>query len=215
MGWVSLFAVLALAAALLAVLRLPRALWSAAGAVLLLGATGYALQGRPGLPGAKPKPQVDTIEVAPEFVALREAMWGRFTAEWQLETTADALLRQGNARGAVQVLLAGVRRYPTDPELWTALGSALVAHDGGIVSPPALNAFNRAMALAPRHPAPRFFLGLGYVQMGELSKARAAWAESLALTPPSASYRRDIAERIAVLDALAQMQAGQAPPGGQ
>ena len=211
MGWVSLFAVLALAAALLAVLRLPRALWSAAGAVLLLGATGYALQGRPGLPGAKPKPQVDTIEVAPEFVALREAMWGRFTAEWQLETTADALLRAGNARGAVQVLLSGVRRYPDDPELWTALGSALVAHDGGNVSPPALNAFGRALALAPRHPAPRFFLGLGYVQAGDLGKAREAWAQALALTPPNAAYRRDIAERIAVIDALAQMQAGQAP----
>lgn len=211
MGWLSLALVLALAAGLLVALRLPRALWSAAGAVLMLGAAGYALQGRPGLAGAAPKPRVETIEVAPEFVALREAMWGRFTAEWQLQLTADALLRAGNARGAVQVLLAGVKRYPRDAELWTALGSALVAHDGGNVSPPALNAFGRAIALAPRHPAPRFFLGLGYVQAGDLGKARAAWAQSLALTPPGAGYRQGIAERIAVLDALAQMQAGQAP----
>lgn len=211
MGWLSLGLVLLLAAGLLLALRLPRSLWSAAGAVLMLGATGYALQGSPALPDARPKPQIDAIEVAPEFVALREAMWGRFTAEWQLQTTADALLRAGNARGAVQVLLGGVKRYPTDAELWTALGSALVAHDGGNMSPPALNAFNRALALAPRHPAPRFFLGLGYVQAGELGLARAAWAQALTLAPPNAAYRREIAERIAVLDALAQMQAGQAP----
>lgn len=213
MGWVALAAVMALVGALLALLRLPRALWSATGAALMLGATGYALQGRPLLPGAVPHPSIDTIEVAPEFVALREAMWGRFTAEWAQAKTADALLRAGNARGAVQVMLAGVRRYPDDPELWTGLGSALVAHDGGNVSPPAARAFARAIALAPRHPAPRFFLGLGYVQGGDLARARALWAEALALTPPNAAYRRGIAERLAVLNALAQMQAG--APGPQ
>ncbi|MBX9797800.1 tetratricopeptide repeat protein [Sphingomonas sp.] len=211
MGWAALILLAAVAAALLWLLRLPRMLWAATGMVLMLGCAGYALQGRPGMPGATPKPQVDAIEVAPEFVTLREEMWGRFTQEAALATAADGLLRAGNTQEAAQVALAAVRRYPKSAEVWTNLGSVLATHDGGNMSPPALFAFRRAMALAPRHPAPRFFFGLALIQGGKIGEARAAWVEALRLTPAKATYRAAIGERIALLDMLAAQMAQQQP----
>ncbi len=213
MGWIALALVAVATAALLWLLGLPRLLWAAAGTVLMLGCAGYALQGTPRLPAAAPKPQVDAIEIAPEFVELREEMWGRFTQEAALATAADGLLRAGSTQQAVQVALAAVRRYPQSAEVWTNLGSVLATHDGGTLSPAALFAFRRALALAPKHPAPPFFLGLALVQGGKISEARAAWQQALRLTPEKAEYRRGIAERIALLDMLAAQnaQAGGAP----
>src|SRR3546814_6776767 len=51
MGWVWLIVIGAAAAGALALLGVGRGLWSLVGAALMLGATGYALQGRPDEPG--------------------------------------------------------------------------------------------------------------------------------------------------------------------
>lgn len=207
MGWVMLAVVAISAAALLVVLRLPRLIWTTAGAALMLGCAGYAVQGRPGLPDAKPKPQVESIETAPELIALRTAMWGKFTVEAEYETAFDALMRVGDARSAVALAIGGVRKYPNSAELWTDLGSAYVTHDGGIMSPTARFAFDRAIAIAPQHPAPRFFRGLGHIQSGQLAEGRADWIAALARVPANAPYRPAIVERIAVLDQFIRMAA--------
>ena len=206
MGWFMLAAVVTLAAGLLVVLRVPRLLWTTAATALVLGCAGYAMQGRPGLADAKPRPQVKSIETAPDLIALRTAMWGKFTVESQYEVAFDALMRVGDARSAVKLAIGGVTKYPDSAELWTDLGSGFVAHDGSL-SPPARFAFDRAIALAPQHPAPRFFRGLGHVQSGQLAEGRADWAQALALTPANAPYRAGIAERIAVLDQFIAMAA--------
>lgn len=216
MGWAMLAALMVLAAALLWWLRLPRLLWTSVGTALALGGAGYALQGHPGLAGASPKPAArqDAIGTAPEIIALRGAMWGKFTEEAAYEAAFDALLRAGAAGSAAKLAIGGVRRYPNSAELWTDLGSALVANDQSL-SPPARFAFARAIALAPDHPAPRFFLGLALIESGRLPEARAAWAESLARVPSGARYRGEIADRLAALDqfiAAAQAAAAAAAP---
>ncbi len=200
MGWLWLAVLGLVAAALLSRLGVARPLWSFAGAALMLGATGYALQGRPLLGGrsARPAPVVDAVE--PELIALRDAMLGRFTSDNAYLIAADAMTRVGEPRAAVQAILGGLRRMPRSVPLWTGLGTALAANDGGQLSPPALFAFRQAARLAPRHPAPPFFLGLAHIRAGELDKARPYWARALALTPPGRSYRIDIATRLAVLD---------------
>lgn len=205
MGWVMLALVTIAAAGLLALLRMPRQLWTTVGAALMLGCAGYALQGRPGLPAAAPKPQPQSIETAPEMIALRTSMWGKYTVESQYEAAFDALMRTGDARSAVQLAIGAVNKYPNSAELWTDLGSAYVTHDGGMMSPSARFAFDRAIAIAPRHPAPRFFKGLGHIQSGQLAEGRADWLRALALTQPNAPYRAAITERIAVLDQFIQM----------
>jgi cytochrome c-type biogenesis protein CcmH/NrfG len=106
----------------------------------------------------------------------------------------------------VQVLLGGIRIAPKSLVLWTGLANAMAAHDGNQVSPPALFAFQQAMRLAPKHPAPPFFLGLAYVRAGEFAKARPYWGKALALTPANISYRGEIEVRLALLDRLLAAQ---------
>ena len=200
MGWVALAVLGGGAMALLVWLKLGRALWSLAGAALMLGATGYALQGRPML-GAHPAvPAVPTAADDAALIALRDQMLGRFSGDGAYLVAGDAMARVGDRRAAVQVILGGIRAIPESVLLWTGLGNALVAHDGRQLSAPALFAFQQAARLSPRHPAPPFFLGLAYVRAGNFGAARPLWARALALAPPAASYRTDIAVRLALLD---------------
>lgn len=217
MGWVVLALLAALAALLLWRLGVPRLLWTTMGAALALGATGYALQGSPGQPEKLAEPVVESADIQADISELRGAMFGRFDGNAAYATAAEAMIRAGSPASAVKVTLGGLDRFPNSPALWTELGSVLVAHDGGNVSPAAIFAFNRAIRLAPRHPGPPFFLGLGYVEAGQLAEARRWWARSLELTPPGASYRPAIVERLALLDQFIvmaqqqQQQARQAP----
>lgn len=199
MGWAMLALVVAFALGVLAWFRLPRALWTSVGTVLMLGAAGYALQGAPTLPGAVPHPLKDPSAASPALSELRSAMWGRFTEEAAYEAAFDALLRDGDTRSAVTLAVSGIRKYPNSAELWTDLGSALVANDHTL-SPPARYAFMRAIAITPHHPAPYFFLGMGMVEAGQYADARTEWAAALARTPERASYRSQIADRLAALD---------------
>lgn len=214
MGWVMLAVIGAATVLLLWRLGLPRLLWTTAGAVLMLGASGYALQGSPFAPASPARPSVSQIEVSPDIVALRGDMFGRFSEDAAYQTAADGMLRANVPSAAVKVTLGGINKLPRSIALWTQLGSVLVVHDGGNVSPAALFAFNRAMQLAPRHPGPPFFLGLGYLQAGRFDEARLWWARSLALCPAKAGYRAGVAERLALLDQFLAMsrQQGAQPP---
>ncbi|WP_380787336.1 tetratricopeptide repeat protein [Sphingomonas sp. R86521] len=200
MGWISLAIIGVAAFAMLAWLKVDRLLWTMVAAALMLGAAGYALQGSPSLPA---HPVVTALAPTPddgELTDLRDRMLERYTGQAAYLVAADAMTRLGDRRAAVQVLLGGIRIAPNSLVLWTGLGEALAAHDGNQVSPAALFAFQQAMRLAPRHPAPPFFLGLAYVRAGNLEAAQPYWARALALTPPGISYRKDIAIRVALLD---------------
>ena len=88
--------------------------------------------------------------------------------------------------------------------LWTGLGMAYAQHDGS-VSPPALFAFRHAIHLAPSHPAPYYFLGMAYINSGQVAQARPYWARALALTPPGLSYRSQIADQLQRVDGYLAM----------
>lgn len=201
MGLVALLLLCGVVAAALWRLGVARPLWSIAGAALMLGATGYALQGRPQLPGRPTRSNVRPIEVDPGLVAIRGEMFGTYTIDAAYLTAGDAMLRSGDAKAAVQVMLGGIRRYPGSVELWTGLGTTLAAHDGDRVSPPALLAFQQAIRLSPTHPGPFFFAGLAYVRAGRFAEARTYWARAIALSPVGAPYRAPIALRLALLNA--------------
>ncbi len=210
MGWVMLALIAGGAAFMLRRLGLPRLLWTMGAAALMFGAVGYALQGAPNLPETLAKPDIRSLEIEPDMVALREAMFGRFSLDAAYQTASDAMIRANAPAAAVKVTLGGLDKLPGSIALWTQLGSTLVVHDGGTMSPAALFAFRRAIHLAPRHPGPAFFLGLGYAQSGDLVQARAWWARALALSPPGAGYRGAIVERLALLDQFIAMSAAEA-----
>lgn len=202
MGWLGFVLLAGAALAALVLLRVDRLLWSMVGAALMLGAAGYAWQGRPALPASPARPNAVQVRDDPSLIDLRERLFGRFTADSAYLTASDAMARAGDRRSAVRAILGGLNRYPTSVMLWTALGTALAAHDGNRLSPPALFAFEQAMRVAPLHPGPRFFLGLAQVRQNDYEAARTAWAKALALSPAGASYRRDIALRVKLIDQL-------------
>lgn len=209
MGWVGLVLLGVGAMIALALLGVPRLLWSFAGAGLMLGATGYALQGRPMLAAHPVSPDATSIAVDPALVDLRERMTGRISMDGAYLIAGDAMLRSGDPTSAAQVVLGGVRKYPQSFTLWMGLGTTLAAKDGMQVSPAALFAFQQAMRLAPEHPAPPFFLGMAYVQAGEFAKAKPYWVRAVELAPKAASYHRDLAIRLVALDrVLAMTSAG-------
>lgn len=208
MGWIALGLIAAAALGALRMLGVRGALGRYMAAALLSGAAGYALQQRATLPGHPVRAETQAIEVDPGMVAFRAAI---LPGQAQTLAAADEQLRGGETEAAVQTLQRAIARDPGDVALWTGLGSALAAHDGGQVSPAAQFAFRRAWELGPREPGPLFFLGLAYVQAGELAAAKAAWLRALALTPRDAPYRVDIAERLVLIDEFQAMAAGARP----
>ncbi|MEG3175019.1 hypothetical protein U1872_02175 [Sphingomonas sp. RB3P16] len=204
-GWIALALIGGLATFALWVSGVSRTLWSLVGAVLMLGATGYALQQHAGLGERRASSGTNAIPVAAEITDLRGAMLGRFTGDGAYLIASDALMRAGSVRSGANVVLLGLNHYPRSLTLWTGLGTALAQHDG-TVSPAAKLAFDQATRLAPEHPAPPFFEGLAYVQAGQYRVARRFWARALALAPRGTAYRGAIALRLAALDTvLAQL----------
>ncbi|MEG3082565.1 tetratricopeptide repeat protein [Sphingomonas sp. PB2P12] len=205
MGYVWLAAIGTGAFALLA-WKVDRVLWSMVASALMLGAAGYAWQGQPGLVGHTVSTGLAPTPDDSAMLDLRDRMLERYTGAAAYLVAADAMTRIGDRRAAVRVLLGGIRIAPKSLVLWTGLANALAAHDGNQVSPSALFAYQQAARLAPKHPAPPFFLGLAYVRAGEFEKARPYWAKALALTPSDISYRGEITTRLALLDRFLAMQ---------
>ena len=206
MGWAMLVAIGAATMAALVLLGVRRLLWSMVGSALMLGAAGYALQGRPLLRASPATPQIEAAATDPSLIDLRDRMLGRFSGDGAYLVASDAMARVGDERAAVRVILGGIAKIPESVLLWTGLGIALAAHDGDQVSPPALFAFQQAARLSPKHPAPPFFLGQVYIQAGQFAEARPYWVRALALAPVNASYRRDIAVRLTILDRFLVLQ---------
>lgn len=166
-------------------------------AALMIGAAGYALQGRPSLSGA---PASARATAAPlPLTEVRQAMLGRFNASDRWLVIADSFASRGNTGEAVGAIRAGLKAHPDDFALWIGLGNALVDH-AGMITPASDLAFTRARQLAPQHPAPRFFEGLALARSGKREEALTLWREALALAPPGTSYRPMIAGGVAALE---------------
>jgi len=210
MGWIFAAALALLTGAGLAVfVRRDMGALQLAGAALLVALAGYSWQGHPGYAGAPKAAPGRQQRPDSEFSKTREDMLGRFDRAWALLNMADGFQRRGDTEDAARLLEGAVGRDPGNVELWIGYANALVAHGGGMMSPAAQLAFQRAAALAPDHPAPRFFYGLALAQGGNYDAAERIWRDLLATAPPDAQYRRLVEER---LQALEQARAaGQIP----
>ena len=174
-------------------------------AAIMLGAAGYALQGKPGLAGAPVAAVSKATDQNPPDL-LRNAMYGTFNADSGYVIAADAMRRSGDERAAVRVLIGGLNRLPQSYILWTELGGALARYDGDTLSPPARFAFNRALAFGRRQPGVYYGYGLAEIRAGDLDVARRHWRAALAITPPGLSYRSELAARLALLERLIAMR---------
>lgn len=198
MGWLILLGLFALSLAALRLLGVRGGLLTASAAALLLGASGYALQGRPDLSGS-PARGSEGADLFP-LTQARHAFFGQFTPAESWLRMSEALARDGESADAVGILQNAVRRYPGDPQLWIGLGNALVDHGRGL-TPPAELAYQRAAALAPGHPAAPFFYGLALARSGDRAGALREWNQILAKAPPNASWRPLVEQGVAALSA--------------
>ena len=133
MAWLILLALIAASLGLLWRLGVRAGLLTAGAAALLLGASGYALQGSPEVPGAPAASQEGR-----DFFQLtdaRHAFFGHFTAAESWLRISEALARDGKSEDAVNILQNAVRRYPGDPQLWIGVGNALVDQSRGLTPP--------------------------------------------------------------------------------
>lgn len=193
-----------LMALLIAVGRIPRMSWELTAAAVLLGLAGYAWQGGPGLPG-RPKmasASTDRGKFDEQLAERRRGMAERYGKAGQWLMLSDGLGRQGKTKEAANVLLAGLKQTPDDPNLWLGLGNALIAHAGGVVSPSADFAYRRAMTLDPDAPAPPYFYGLALVRAGQLQAAKELWAPLAARAPEGSEIKAELELSIARIDAM-------------
>lgn len=202
---------LSIAALTLAALSRTRALSRAgmqlAGAAMLFGLGGYALQGRAGLPGSPASeraraalPPVIPLEMAGEF-------YGRFNSAYPWLVIANGYSERGESADAVAILQSALKARPGDSELWVALGNALISHGGGRMSGAAELAFARAMSAAPRHPGPPFFYGLALLKQGHPRETVALWRQAATRGPPNASWQGSLATRTALVERLLEREA--------
>ncbi|HYI43414.1 MAG TPA: tetratricopeptide repeat protein [Sphingomicrobium sp.] len=205
MGWIALFLVAAAALGALWLLGLRSPMLQLGAAALLLGSSGYAVQGRPDLRGSPGEARAVGAPVP--LTALRHAFFGSFTPTEHWLLLSEALARRGNTADAAGALQSAVREHPADPQLWVGLGNALVDHARGL-TPASEFAYRRAAELSPGYPGPAFFFGLALLRSGDREAAVTIWREVLANAPAEASWRP------LVEDSIAAVQSPPAPPRG-
>jgi tetratricopeptide (TPR) repeat protein len=167
-------------------------------AALMLGGAGYALIGRPDLPGT---PRYDrTVKRVLPLTEPRQAMLGTFSAGQSFMIISDSYARRGDTEGALGAVQAGLKAYPNELVLKIGLANALVDH-AGMVTPAARLAFERARAAAPEHPAPYFFEGLALARSMQREEALILFRRALQLTPEGTSYRPMVEQAVAALEA--------------
>ncbi|MBA3668497.1 MAG: cytochrome C biosynthesis protein [Sphingomonas sp.] len=171
-------------------------LWTASAAALMLGATGYAVQGDPSVPAA-PGLGGKAEKVLP-LTAARHEFFGDFSSGESWMRMSEALASSGNKADAVGILSNAVGRHPGDAQLWVGLGNALV-DQAQMITPPAEYAYQRAAEVAPGNPAGPFFYGLALARSGDPQAAVAIWQSILATAPKEASWRPLIEQGVAAL----------------
>lgn len=195
-GWLLLAALIALGAVAFRLLGLRGPMLQLAAAALLVGAAGYALQGRPDLSGS-PRAAAASRHVVP-LTGVRDAFFGEFTPSGHWLLLSDSMARRGDTADAAGILRSAVREHPRDVALWVGLGNALVDH-AGVLTPAAQLAYERAAELAPGHPAAQFFYGLALARSGDRAGALALWRELLSEAPADAGWRPLVEDALAAL----------------
>jgi cytochrome c-type biogenesis protein CcmH len=212
MNWLLIIALALAAFAPLAYLcRHQAGAWQIIAVALLLGLTGYALQGQVGLAGA-PQSQSALAQSAASsdaLIAMRLALADRPNGNPDhFVTMADAMTRHGQFADAIAMLNSAVASEPNNDDAWLALANNLVSHADGGLSPAALLAFRRAEQADPAAPGPKFFLGLALIGEGRVADGRALWQAALDQGAKDAPWRDGLAQKLARLDTIIAMQSG-------
>lgn len=210
MGWVALGLLAAASFAFMAFLgHLPKGYWQIAAAAILLGMTGYALQGHPAAPSAPAKSVAAKQDAAVQLVEMRADMDQSFGSAKRWLVTADSFAKQGDYPLSASYIQSGLQNEPENPDLWSALGLQLMLASDGQMSPPAQLAFDKARAIRPNYPAPYYFSGLARLFGGDLNGAILLWEKALTLATPNAKWKPRLESQLQAAKALQMQEAAQ------
>ncbi|MXO59622.1 tetratricopeptide repeat protein [Altererythrobacter salegens] len=217
MTWVLAIGLALVAFAVIAfAFRLPKATWATVGAALAFGLVGYALQGKPELPGAPKEASVATAGTGETLVELRHVVVPeQFRSTSGRMITADALARRDRPADAATILRGAIRENPKDSEAWLALGNALVEDADGQMTAAARFAYLKSEQLSPESPGVPFFLGIAQANAGQLMDVRALWGEAARRAPEGSEAGKEIDDHIARLETVMRQilkQQGLEPP---
>ncbi|WP_432814442.1 tetratricopeptide repeat protein [Sphingorhabdus sp.] len=182
--------------------RSSKGLWQIAAAAVLLGMTGYALQGRPSAPSSPAKSLAANEIGATQLIDIRADMDQSFGGAKRWLVTADSFAKQGDYASAASYIQSGLRSDPKNSDLWSALGLQLMLASEGQMSPPAQLAFDKARAIRPNNPAPYYFAGLARIISGDLNGGVFLWEKTLSLATPNAKWKVSIETQIQAAKAL-------------
>lgn len=204
-GWLVLLALGAVTLlGLIFIGRLPRNLWQLVAAALVLAAAGYALQGRPDLPGSPAKALAAKSRTAEALIAMRADMDQTFSPARKWLIPADSFARDGDYKLSSAFIRSGLRESPRNADLWGALGLQLMLASDGQMSEPAKLAFARAHEIYPGHPATEYFRGLSDLFDGRVDLALTRWQALADRAPKSAKWKPRLESQIAGLKELAR-----------
>jgi len=170
--------------------------------VTLVGLGIYLVIGKPELAGGA---------YAQRLEALSDRDPTTFTADEALAVLGEAarenpndplphlyrgqvLLRVGRAEEAARAFDAALRRDPQLAEAMLGMGRALVAVEGGAVSPDAQRMFEQASALT-NDPGPWIYQAVAAMEQGRDDDARRLWGEALTRMSED-DPRREMARRM-------------------
>lgn len=177
-----------------------------------VGVAGYAISGSPRLPSAPAPARSINTDLTPEAEQASKKLLENFGDVRAWLTLSDALIRAGRTETAISALQSGLEAIPGNADLWVQLGIAMVAHANGEVVPAARLAFDRASRLAPEHPAPGYFLGLAWLQSGDVDQALATWRALRDRSPADAPWVPMLDSRIAAGEKMRAMMVEGGPP---
>jgi cytochrome c-type biogenesis protein CcmH/NrfG len=207
MGWFWMILIAALVLLILwRVAKIDRQGLELSGAAMMVALAGYAIWGSPGLSAS---PTLPRDAKAPDLTVadVRKLEKNQFSSEGNVLMLTDAMIRAGATRQAVGVFQDAVKSNPQSADLWVGMGNALVMHGGGMVSPAAEYAFEKAAQLSPNHPGPPFFMGLALAQSGKIEQAGEVWRALLARAPKDAGWVEDLKGRLQEIGQLEETPA--------
>ncbi|MBI1403390.1 MAG: tetratricopeptide repeat protein [Porphyrobacter sp.] len=187
--------------------------------VLAAGSIGFNIY--EGSHGTVAAPAAGEGEGEPTIEQLRAAAEASSGDAARWSDLGFAQFQRGEYAEAAKAYQRAVALAPDEAVLHSALGEALVMASARDPLPPeALAAFEKAVALDPKDPRARYFLGVKKDIDKDHEGAIAAWLDLLADTPPGAPWEADLVRtieqvgqinKIDVAPRLAKVQEGRTP----
>ncbi len=176
-----------------------------AGLVVGMTLGGYFWLGQPGLPGqpygARDLGTESAIRLGPAAQELERQLAAIDDPAEQAVFLGDAFASLGGVDEAMEAYLRALSYRPDDADILARLGEAVMVREQGLVTPEALDWFDRALAETPGHLSANFYRALHDFQQGQYDAAETRLNALLAAAPEGASYVSQITSLLSEVQA--------------